>query len=200
MFLCQTPQCTQISHWLENTFFLLLHLIQSSSIRNIWYFFFFFSYAPKPLPCPPPSPPPPYPVPHTHTHTLPFLSLSLQIRAAELYCYFIQADSATGGLAQTGYLVNGALLRAGDTNWSSPIFLIECFNTSYRETAVLQISMFSVTLTNVLLGLCRSPTVSKAFCSYPPSQHKHFNHTQTHTTTHTHLKAMDWPEQCKFCM
>lgn len=61
------------------------------------------------------------------THALspsPFLSPSLQIRAAEVYCYFTWADAAKGGAAQAGYLVNGALLWAGDTSWSSPIFLI----------------------------------------------------------------------------
>lgn len=166
------PHCTQISHRLETTFSLLLRLIQSSSIRNIWCFL--PSYALPPVP-----------------HALPpFLSLSLQIRAAKLYCYFIQAGAATGGPAKAGYLVNGALLWAGDTSWSSPIFLIECFNTSYRETAVLQISMFSVTMINVLLRLCRSLTISKGLFSSPPSQHRHLNTTHTyiqHThTTHTY--------------
>ena len=61
-----------------------------------------------PLSCPPP--PPPYPVPHTHSPSS-FLSPSLQIRAAEVYCYFIQAVAAAmGDPAHAGHLVNGALL------------------------------------------------------------------------------------------
>lgn len=131
-----------------------------------------------------------------HTHSPLFLSLSLQIRAAKLYCYFIQAGAATGGPAKAGYLVNGALFWAGDTSWSSPIFLIECFNTSYRETAVLQISMFSVTMINVLLRLCRSLTISKGLFSFPPSQHRHLNTTHTYIQ-HTHRTHILNPSTCQ---
>lgn len=183
--LCQMPQCTQISHWLENTLFLPATALDSIIVNQEH----MASLAPATsLPCPllPPLPPlSPYQVPHTHTHSLSrFLSPSLQIRAAEVYCYFIKTAAAMGG-PRSGWLPCewGIIIWPGDTSWSSPIFLIEGFNTSYRETAVLQISTFSVTLTNVLLGLCRGLTVSKALCSCPPSQHRHLNH-QTHTFAH----------------
>ena len=121
---------------------------------------------------------------HTHTHThspSPFLSPSLQIRAAEVYCYFTRAGAARGGWLPCEW----GIIMSWRHGQVQPNSSDKCFNTSYRETAVLQISAFSVTLTNVLLGLCRSQTVSKALCSCPPSQHRHLNH-HTHSYTHTH--------------
>ncbi len=142
-----------------------------------------------PLTCPPPWMLllPLYPMPHTHSSSL-FLSPSLQIRAAGVYCYLIQAGAAMGGPALPGYLVNGALLWAGDTSWSSPIFLIECFNTSYRETAVLQISTLC-DIDKCAAWTLQKPNSSQALCSSLPSQHRHLNlppHTHTHTHTQTH--------------
>ena len=154
----------------------LLRLIQSSSIGNMCCFLPGYASAlPAQLHCRHQC--------HTHAPSFSFAP-SLQISAAEVHCYFIKAAAATGDLVRAGYLVNGALLWAGDTGWSSPIFLIEGFNTSYGETAVLQISTFPVTLTNVLLGLGRSSDSFQSRRSCPPPRHRHLNR-QTHTHLHT---------------
>ena len=102
--LCQMPQCTQILHWLENAFFLLLLLIQPSSIRNIWCF---LSGVPPPLPTTFTAA---AAIVSSATHIPLFLPFSLQIRAAEVYCYFIQAGTATEGPGPGWLLVNGPLL------------------------------------------------------------------------------------------
>lgn len=132
----QTLQCTQISQWLESVSLPATAL--NSIIVNQDHMVFL---AWLPLPCPPPSPL--HAAPHTHS---PFLSVSLQIRAAEVRCYFIQDRLAT----EDGFLWMGPYY---ELETQGHFFLIECFNTSYKETAGLQIKMFSVAMINVLFGV-----------------------------------------------
>lgn len=87
---------------------------------------------------------------HTHSTSL-FVLPTLQIRAAEVYCYFIKANAAMRGMAQAGYLVRHKLVQPNI-----------CVSTHHREKQLYYKLMRSLTLTNVLLGLCRKLALSQA--------------------------------------
>lgn len=75
----------------------------------------------------------------------------------------------------------GHYYGAEDTSWFSPTFLIGRFNTSYRETAVLQISALC-DIDKCAAWTLQKPSGSQACCSCLPSQHGYLNHP-----THTHF-------------